>query len=65
MNNGTAKNSFRLKTTSGEIVFQSSKQESHRDSSMVNKADWGAVPQFLFPRNPGPDYTCGHLHCHE
>ena len=31
----------------------------------MNKADWGAAPQFSFPGNGEPVNTCGHLHCHE
>ena len=32
---------------------------------MVNKADYGVVPELSFPGNPEPVYTCGHMHCHE
>ena len=35
------------------------------DSSMMNKADCGAVQQFPFPGNQEPVYTCGHLHYHK
>ena len=36
-----------------------------RDLSLVNKVKLGAMPQFRFPGNPEPVYTCGHLHCHK
>ena len=38
--------------------------KSHKDSSLVNKVDWRAVPQFPFRRYPEPVYICGHLHCY-
>ena len=31
--------------------------EAYINSSLVNKADSGAVPQFPFPENPEPVYT--------
>ena len=61
-NNGTAKSTLGLISTYGEIIFSKVKRKNHRAASLVNKVDWGAVPQFLFPGNPGPVYTCGHLH---
>ena len=49
----------------GDLFSVKQTGKSHRDSSLVNKVDLGAVQQFQFPENPEPDYTCVHLHCHE
>ena len=38
---------------------------SNRDSLLAKEMDCGAVPQFPFPGNPEPVYTCGHTYCHE
>ena len=36
--------------------------KDHRASSLVNKIDGGAVPQFPSPGNLEQVYTCGHMH---
>ena len=59
LKNGIAMSSLGLTSTSGDIVFFSVKQagKCHRDSSLVNKTDYGAVPQLPFPGNP-EQVTC-------
>ena len=65
MNNDTVKSTLRLISTYVGFFSVKSTGKSHKDSSPVNKADWGVVPQFPIPGNLELVYTCGHLHCHE